>query len=102
MKKMFTIHPDGTYTTNDKESPLAADMVVYHTDNGNLKIEAPCNGCFSTADQRRTVNTLAGKWLESKKSLKFSDKAAGFGGFYPHDWAFAKVKDPPELARAGL
>ena len=69
MKKMFTIHPDGTYTTNDKESPLAADMVVYHTDKGNLKIEAPCNGCFSTADQRRTVNTLAGKWLESKKSL---------------------------------
>ena len=41
MKKMFTIHPDGTYTTNDKESPLAADMVVYHTDKGNLKIEAP-------------------------------------------------------------
>lgn len=67
MKKMFIVSPDGTYTTACEE-PRYADMVVYHTDSGNLKIEAPCNGNFSTAAQRKTVNELAGKWLDSKMS----------------------------------
>ena len=65
MKKMFIVHPDGTYTTDCTE-PRYADMVVYHTDSGNLKIEAPCNGIPSTEAQRKVVNELAGKWLDSK------------------------------------
>lgn len=67
MKKMFIVHPDGTYTTDCVE-PRYADMVVYHTDSGNLKIEAPCNGNSSTEAQRKVVNELAGKWLDSKMS----------------------------------
>ncbi len=75
MKKMFIVHPDGTYTTAC-EDPRYTDMVVYHTDAGNLKIEAPCNGNFSTAAQRKTVNELAGKWLDSKVS-KIGISASG-------------------------
>lgn len=68
MKKMFVINPDGKYTVNPTENPRYADMVVYHTDEGNLKIEAPATGYFSSAEQRKTVNDLAGKWLESKSA----------------------------------
>lgn len=66
--KMYVIDTDGKYTVNPTEDPHYSDMVVCHTDNGGLKIEAPCKGKFSTEPQRKTVNSLAGEWLESKMS----------------------------------
>ena len=66
--KMYVIDTNGKYTVNPTEDPHYSDMVVCHTDNGGLKIEAPCKGKFSTEPQRKTVNSLAGEWLESKMS----------------------------------
>jgi hypothetical protein len=52
-------------------------MVVVHTDSGNMRIEAPCNGNFSTEAQQKKVDELAGEWLDSKMSKPGAGTAHG-------------------------
>ncbi len=68
--KMYVVTPNGEYKINPAEDPHYSDMVVYHTNDGGLKIEAPATGHFSTTEQCKTVNGLAGEWLESKVAPK--------------------------------
>lgn len=66
--KTYVIKSNGKYFVNPAETPRYSDMVVYAGEN--LKIEAPATGYFSSAEQRKTVNDLAGEWLRGKVTPK--------------------------------
>ena len=68
MSEMYVVKTNGKYTLNQTEIPRYSDMVV--TDDGSLKIEAPATGYFSTPEQRKKVNNLAGEWLRGKVTPK--------------------------------
>lgn len=68
MSEMYVVKTNGKYTVNPSETPRYSDMIVYTGES--LRIEAPATGYFSSAEQRKTVNSLAGKWLESKVTPK--------------------------------